>query len=123
MNLITQKTAELIWNCYREIKAAEQLLGDMESAKAEHRHDPHAQKLKDAFGRSQDLQLGIPSGQNSHRLFNVSPKLAGSVIRAHIATKNAALVEANEKARIELNGPVSPMHPIKVTRVTKEEDF
>ena len=52
--------------------------------------------------RVRQLQLGIPSGEDSHRLLDVSPVLAESVIRAHIQNKRAELAEVNERARIEL---------------------
>ncbi|HRE87501.1 MAG TPA: hypothetical protein PK095_00050 [Myxococcota bacterium] len=103
--MITPDTAARIWNIHREIKTGEKLLEDMahELSKpfAEVR-DPHAPRLQDAFGRRVHLQLGIPSGDNSHRLFEVSPKLGESVIRAHIERKRAELAEANEQACIEL---------------------
>jgi hypothetical protein len=35
-------------------------------------------------------------------MFDVQPRLAISVIQAHIANQQAALSEANEQARIEL---------------------
>lgn len=101
-NMITQETAAAIWNAYREIAAAEKLLADME-AESKWEHDKTAPVLKDAFGRKRNLQLGIPSGENSHRLFDVPMQLAGSVIRAHIAAKQTELTVANERARIELN--------------------
>lgn len=103
MSFISQKTAARIWQCYREIQAAEHLLSDMDALKEQYPNDTYAQNLKDVFGRSRNLQLGIPSGENSHRLFDVAPSLAESVIRAHISNKHAELVEANEQARIELN--------------------
>ena len=102
MGIIQQDTAILIWQCYREIMAAEKLLKDMEELKKKYPNDPHARYLKDAFGCAQDLQLGIPSGENSHRLFNVSSVLAKSVIVAHIANKKAELIKINEVARIEM---------------------
>jgi len=101
--MITKETAARIWNCYREIETAHKLLENMDVLKKKYPHDPSAQKLKDAFGRAQDLQLGVPSGENSHRLFGVSPELGRSVIESHIAKKQAELIEANEQARIELN--------------------
>ena len=82
--------------------AGEQLLSDMKEQRERMRADKHAPTLKDAFGRVRQLQLGIPSGENAHRIFDVSPVLAESVIRAHIENKRAELVEANERARIEL---------------------
>ena len=99
--MITQETAERIWSCYREIKASEKLLADMQAMKESYSTDRHNQKLKDAFGRGQNLQLGIPSGENGHRIFDVSPELAVSVIKSHMAKKMAELEEANEQAKIE----------------------
>lgn len=105
--MITQETAAALWCAYREIAASEKLLADMkeEREKPFTDRDKYAPTLKDAFGRKQQLQLGIPSGSNGHRIFDVNPELAESVIRAHIAKKQAELVEANERARIELNIP------------------
>ena len=100
--MIEQQTAADIWNCYREIEAGEKLLADMEERKKEYPDDKHAQCLKDVFGRRRNLRLGIPSGEHSHTLIDVSPELAFSVIKSHIATKKAELVEINERARIEL---------------------
>src|SRR6185369_988934 len=80
-----------------EIQKAEQLLKDMAKQEKDYPYDPN---LRDAFGRGRNLQLGIPSGENSHRLYDVHPKLAKSVIKAHIAEKQSELVQANERARI-----------------------
>jgi hypothetical protein len=99
--VISQQTAARIWECYREIEMAESLLKEMSEAKS-YCDEPGQPTLKDAFGRRRHLQLGIPSGDSSHRLYGVSPRLAESVIRAHIADKQKELVEANESARIEL---------------------
>ena len=101
MKTITQETAAAIWTAYREIEAAEKLLSDIEK-ESEWEHDKTAPVLKDAFGRKRNLQLGVPSGENCHRLFDVPMQLAGSVIRAHIAAKHEELAIANERARIEL---------------------
>lgn len=102
--MITKETCEAIWKAYREIETGEKLLTDMkEIQEREHdRLDKHAPTLRDAFGRRQHLQLGIPSGENGHRLMEVSPTLAESVIRQHIVNKRAELAEAQERARIEL---------------------
>lgn len=99
--MISMKTCERIWHCYREIAAGEKLLTDI-AEQLTHERDRFSEKLTDAFGRQQDLQLGVPSGENGHRLYKVPLKLAESVIRAHIAAKQAELVEANEQARLEL---------------------
>jgi hypothetical protein len=110
--MITQQTASSIWHAYREIAASEKLLSDMmeERAKPFHDDDKFAPTLKDAFGKKRQLQMGIPCGKDSHRIYDVNPELAESVIRAHIAKKKVELVEANERARLELNSS----NPIEV---------
>ena len=102
--MITQETCAAIYSAHREIIAGEKLLEDMkkERERLGSDADKYAPTLRDHFGRVRQLQLGIPSGENAHRLFDVSPVLAESVIRAHIENKRAELVEANERARIEL---------------------
>jgi len=102
--MITAETAARIWECYREIRTAEKLLDDMAKAAKEDHANKYAENLQDAFGRRRQLQLGIPAGNDCHRLFDVSVTLAKTVIKAHIASKQAELVEANEQARIELGG-------------------
>lgn len=104
--LISLETCMAIYAAYREINAGEKLLADMAAEREKHRFDEvdkYAPTLKDAFGRARQLQLGVPSGANAHRIFDVSPVLAESVIRAHIEIKRAELVESNERARIELS--------------------
>ncbi len=101
--MIKQDTAARIWHCYREIEMAEKLLSDIEEArKSGLGYKKDEPTLRDAFGRRRNLQLGIPSGDSGHRLFEVAPQLAESCIRAHIENKKAELAEANEQARIEL---------------------
>ncbi len=96
--MITQQTAYDIWIAYDEIAKGQKLIADMEKELARG-DDPNP---RDAFGRHRNLQLGVPSGENGHRLFDVQPKLALAVIRAHIAEKQAFLELANERARAEL---------------------
>jgi len=104
--MITQSTASAIWCAYREIESAEKLLADMveERAKPFADRDKFAPTLKDAFGKRRGLQMGIPCGQDGHRIYDVNPELAESVLRAHIAKKQVELVEANERARLEVAG-------------------
>ncbi len=102
--MITQDTASAICSAYLEIAASEKVLADI---KAE-REKPFSDRDKyaqDAFGQRRNSQLRIPLGENRHQIFDVNPELAESVIRAHIAQKKVELVEANERARIELQTP------------------
>jgi hypothetical protein len=101
--MITQETAQRIWNCYREIEVSMKLLSDIEETRKDERIDKYSPTLRDVFGRQRHLELGVPCGQDGHRLFKVAPQLAESVIRAHIANKEAELSEAQEQARIELS--------------------
>jgi len=106
--MITNETLERIWHCRREIEASNKLLSDMEETREQDRQRSIARPskleptLKDAFGERRHLELGVPSGECGHRIFRVSPLLAESVIRGHIANKTAELAEATEQARIEL---------------------
>ena len=96
--MIKDFTAARIWGCYLEIDKAKKLLSEMEK-RTENHEDPNPE---DPFGRRNCLQLGVPRGDNGRMIYQVKPKLAMSVIRAHIANKEAELREANEQARIEL---------------------
>lgn len=102
---ISKETCEHIWHCYREIEVGEELLKTMEEELKDHTREHNAPVIKDSWGRERHLQLGIPSGENGHRLLRVAPRLALSVIRAHIAEKRAELVAAQEQARIEAGNP------------------
>lgn len=100
--MIKIDTAMDIAMAYREIETAEKLLADIEETRK--RHDEP--DIRDAFGRRQNgLQLGVPSGDTSQRLFTVNWSMAKPVIEAHIAQKKAELSALNEKARAELDQP------------------
>ena len=102
--MITQETAAHIYHAFREVESGEKLLLDMKEAVSwPNELNKTEPRLKDAFGRRQHLQMGVPSGKDCHRLLEVSPQLAESVIRAHIANKKRELAELQETARIELN--------------------
>lgn len=103
--MITAKTAADLWNAHREIRTGKKLLADITKAESEFRHDRHAPSLRDAFGQRRHLQLGVPAGESCHQLLDVAPELAMSIIRAHIANKEAELVALNEAARTELDAP------------------
>lgn len=100
--MITKQTAYDIWCAYDEITKAQKLLKSAEDALKE--SQPF--NLRDSFGRPRSLQLGVPSGESSHRLFDVHPALAEAVIRAHIAEKQERLIALNELAKREVNAPI-----------------
>lgn len=101
MSMIGFETAREIAFAYREVETAEKLLAEITDA-LNRRETPD---LRDAFGRHQNgLQLGVPSGSNGHRLFNVPWPLARPIIEAHIAQQRAIIAALSEKARIELSG-------------------
>lgn len=96
--MISIETATDIAFAYREIATAEKLLQDIIKA----RESRGGIDIRDVFGRRQDgLQLGVPSGENGHRLFNVPWSIAIPVIETHIAAQKAKLTVLNEKAMIE----------------------
>ena len=81
-----------------ESAKGEKLLAEME----EQRKRGDEINLRDAFGRRRCLQLGVPSGENAHRLLDVQPSLAVEVIKAHIAQKKSELALVNERAKTEV---------------------
>ena len=96
--MITKDTATDIALAHREIETAEELLKHIEEA-ARRRQEPD---LRDVFGRRHGgLELGVPSGSTSHRLFNVPFPLARVVIAAHIDAQRAILAALNVKAAEE----------------------
>ena len=95
--MISRATAFEICMAYDEIAKGKDLLAKIKSLK----DDGEAPMIADAFGRHQNMQLGIPSGEGRHRLLDVAPELAQTVIGAHIANKRAVLAALNEKAKSE----------------------
>lgn len=97
--MIKPDTARDIALAYREIETAEKLLAEITEALGRR----VAPDIRDAFGRpAGGLQLGVPSGESGHRLFNVPWTLCRPVIEAHIAQQKAIVASLSEKARIEL---------------------
>ena len=97
--MISEETAVDIAFAYREIEVAKELLAKIEEETSKHREPD----IRDAFGRPVGgLQLGVPSGPGSHRIFNLPWHLARPIIQAHIASKEALIMALNEKVRAEL---------------------
>lgn len=102
--MITKETATDIAMTYREIEVAEKLLADVKETMEQ---SPFGKKadLRDVFGRQHAaLELGVPSGDTSKRLFRLPYKLAVPVIQAHIAEAKARLEALAVAAEAELKG-------------------
>jgi hypothetical protein len=100
MTAISKQTAMDIALAYREVESAERLLEDVREATK--RTGPPTD-IRDAFGRTQHgLQLGVPSGDGSTRLFGVPYGLAMPIIEAHAAQHRAVILALTEKARSEI---------------------
>lgn len=98
--LISKDTATEIAYAWREIETAEKLLAEINDAMQKWRENPD---IRDAFGRRQDgLQLGVPSGSNGHRLFNVPWTICKPIIELHIAEQRTKLAALTEKAKAEI---------------------
>ena len=98
--MIGYETATQIALAYREIETAEKLLTEIGDTIARR----EAPDIRDSFGRLMDgLQLGVPSGASSQRLFNVPWTLARPIIETHIAHQKAKIAALCEKARTELD--------------------
>lgn len=99
--MISKDTAVQIAYAYRDIETGEELLNKIIK---DMRHGEKDVDLRDAFGRKRGLELGIPSGSGSTRLYQLSWDLAQPVIVAHIAKVRARLAELNAIARMEMDG-------------------
>lgn len=99
MNAISKDTAMDIALAYREVETAEKLLAKITEGMA-NREVPD---MRDAFGRqAAGLQLGVPSGDTGHRLFDVPWSLAKPIIETHIARQRALIATLTAKAREEM---------------------
>lgn len=99
--MITKQTLEAIYFCRQNIENAQKLLADMAEVEKNQRerHQDRLLYLKDAFGRQQPtLELGVPSGNNGHRIFKVEYKLATIIIEAQILEYKISLKALNELA-------------------------
>ncbi len=99
--MISQKTAAAIYQAHREIEAGQRILADLATERERCKFDEMEPRIEDVFGRRRRFQLGVPTGNDSHRLLSVSANLAECVIRAHIAETEAELAKLNEMALIE----------------------
>ena len=101
MGSITKQTAMDIALAYREVETGEKLLEDVRAAIG--KFGERAVDIRDAFGRTQyGLQLGVPSGENGHRLFNVPHDLAIPIIETHIAQQRTKIALLTQQASAEI---------------------
>ena len=102
--MISKQTAMDLALAHREVDTAKALLADVEAASTSSSFDQN--DIRDVFGRRQHgLQLGVPSGQNGHRLFDVPWQLAKPIIRAHIEAQKARIAALTELALLEAAAP------------------
>lgn len=101
--MISMETATQIALAYREIETAEKLLAEVKETVQ--RRGEVSRDLRDVFGRSHDgLELGVPCGDTSKRIFRVPYPLAATVIEAHIVAQRTLIKALHDKARIEIEG-------------------
>lgn len=99
--MISKETAVKIASTYNELENAQKLINDMAEV-LQRDEDKTYPNLYNAFGERKGLQLAVPSGENGHRLFDVSAELSVKVIQDHIANKQARLRELMAVATLEL---------------------
>jgi hypothetical protein len=101
--MITKETCVKIWNCHNEIEKSKKLIEDMAKVLSND-ESKKAPTLDNAFGERRGLQMGVPSGNDSHYLYNVNIDLGVKIIEAHIKQNEERLIELMAIAKIELNG-------------------
>lgn len=107
--MISVETIKEMGRVYREIESGEKLLAQIdEELKKE-------KELPDFYGNmktnARKCQLGWPgiTDNSSFRIFQVEPRIARSVVVAHLADQRAMLVKLNELARLEILEIPEPM--------------
>lgn len=98
--MISKETAVKIWNCYNEIESAENLLSEMAKSLTELPDEPPS--LRNAFGERCGLELGVPMGGGSQRIFGVKTEMGVKIINNHIREKQEKLEELKAIAILEL---------------------
>lgn len=96
--MITKETCVKIWNCWNEIDNANELISSLNKGIKE----TNTPTIHNAFGERVGLQLGIPSGSDSRRLYNVPLELSIKIILAHIEEQKRKLRELEAICLIEL---------------------
>ena len=99
--MITKETAVKIAFCHEQIENCQKIINDMAEVlkKDSEKQTP---KLHNAFGEKVGLELGVPSGDSSYRIFGVNTELGIKIIQSHVEEKKKRLVELMAIATIEL---------------------
>ena len=97
--MISKELCRQIYTCYDQIERCDKLISDMNEAIEK----SGSSDLLDAFGSRKGLELGIPSGNNSHRIVNVSPEIAIKVIIEHKEFNQRELTRLNGHAQIQIS--------------------
>lgn len=98
MTVLSKALADRIWRAHREIEVAGKLLDDMRKALLAGAPPTPL----DPLDRRRHIELAVPTSEHGHRLFDLGPDLAATIIEAHIAEKREELREASNMARAEL---------------------
>ncbi len=98
--MITEKTARGIAIAHHEIRVARDLLGKIEEGERANAEPD----LRDVYGRTRGLQLGVPQGETAHRLYTVSYSAAKLVLADHIAQQEAVIARLSALAVEEAQG-------------------
>ena len=93
--MITKELAMSIWRCYQEIESAQKLHEECK----EMIDKVHPDHWRDSFGRERGLEMGVPSGDNSRRIFQVNPTAALLVLTDHIHRKTIELENLQSQAQ------------------------
>jgi len=105
--MITKETCVKIWNCWQQIDNSETLLKNM-AEKLIKDKEKTPPTLHNAFGENVGLQLGIPSGNETYRLYNINLELSTKVIETHIEEQKRKLKELEAICKIELHADNIP---------------
>jgi hypothetical protein len=97
-----------LWTCRKEIDNAQNLLKEMDEQLA--KKSDVEPTFQNAFGEHVGLQLGVPTGHNSHRIYGVEASLGRKVIEAHIENCKAKCAQYETEISISCQGEDTQKH-------------
>lgn len=96
INVLSKELCVKIWSAWNEIKKGQKLIADANMQLGDHNED---ETLYNAFGDRKGMELGVPSGSNSHSILGVSYDLAETIILQHIEDSKLRLLELNKEVK------------------------
>ena len=99
--MLSKEICVKIWNAYQQVENGKKLIEEMEEVLRNNK-DLKEPCFRNAFGERVGLELGVPSGRDSSRIFGLSNVLGKKIIKEHVRNSKKRLKELMKEAEFEL---------------------